>query len=65
MPQKREKEEVSGRIVNTFQEINMEKAKESMENQPIIDGFQIPEKQVLQRWRGKVEPKANEVDKEK
>lgn len=43
----------------------MEKAKESMENQPIIDGFQIPEKQVLQRGRGKVEPKANEVDKGK
>lgn len=38
----------------------MEKAKESMDNQPIIDGFQIPEKQVLQRRRGKAQ--GNEVD---
>lgn len=31
----------------------METAKESMDNRPIIDGLQIPEKQELQKGRGK------------
>ena len=41
----------------------MEKAKRSMDNRPIIDGLQIPEKQVLQKERGKVKPNySSEVD---
>lgn len=36
----------------------MEKAQENMDNRPIIDGLQIPEKQVLQKGRGKVKSEA-------